>query len=365
MKHAMHGGDSILAVGADFRNLQRHGRVISADILDAWYPPCPEALNAIRENLEWLVRTSPPTHSEGLRTEIAIQRGVPEESVLVGGGSSSLMFACLPLLVDQSSQVAMLEPMYGEYEHVVRNVIGAGVVKHELSPEGGFCVDLDRLADQARGNAMVILVNPNSPTGIGLKRTEVENLLAQVPLGTRVWIDETYIDFMPGAQSCETLVARFPNLIVCKSMSKFYGLSGLRIGYLVAEPGLIDRLERLTPPWSVGFLAQLAAVLALRSGDYYRTKAAETAALRTRFEEDLTATGCFQVYKGTTNFVFAEVIRGTAKEWEERCRAHELYIRNCASMGANLGDRFIRIALQEPAKQARMVSILNKVAGSS
>src|SRR5204863_5230528 len=94
--HASHGGASFDALGTDFQRLDRRGDIVNADVLDAWYDPSPRAVAAIAEHLPWLLRTSPPTHADGLRRAIAQARGLALENVMVGAGSSALAYMALP-----------------------------------------------------------------------------------------------------------------------------------------------------------------------------------------------------------------------------------------------------------------------------
>jgi YfiH family protein len=135
--------------------------------------------------------------------------------------------------------------MYGEYDHLCGQVIGAEIVRAELSEAEAFAPDPDEIAKAARGCRLLIMVNPNSPTGRTLSAEGLGRLLSQLDDDITVWIDETYIDFAPGVPSAEPLVATDPRLIVCKSMSKFFGLSGLRVGYLAADPARLVGLTQV------------------------------------------------------------------------------------------------------------------------
>ena len=108
-----HGGAFFEAIGDEFETLEAASRVISADVLDAWFDPAPAVLDALREHLPFALRTSPPTNAEGMQRVIARSRGVPAESVLVGSGSSDLIFLALRHWLTPASRVLILDPMYG------------------------------------------------------------------------------------------------------------------------------------------------------------------------------------------------------------------------------------------------------------
>src|SRR5690349_339891 len=97
--HAVHGGAAFDAIGTDFSALERRRDVVGADVLDAWYDPAPSVVAAFAQHLTWLVKTSPPTQADGLERTVCEVRGLPPESVLVGGGSSNLIYLLLPQVV--------------------------------------------------------------------------------------------------------------------------------------------------------------------------------------------------------------------------------------------------------------------------
>ncbi len=363
-KHAVHGGDFFHAIGEEFEDLSRSGAVVSADVLDAWYDPSPRAVEKVRLWLPWLMRTSPPTHGEGLRRVIARSRGIPEESILLGSGTSSLMYLAFPTLADRGSLAVLLDPMYGEYSHILERVVGCRVVRHELSAAEGFRPDPGRLAADCREASLLVMVNPNSPTGSGLNAEGMERLLSLLPSGCRVWIDETYVDFAPEGWCCERIAARDRRVIVAKSMSKFYALSGLRVGYLVGDPEWIARLEPMSPPWSVGLIAQVAAVEALRDPDYYAEARRITEEKRVGLARELASlSGVEAVYPSVTNFLLFRVGRPGAAEIVRRCRELGVFLRNCDSLSPRFRDDHLRTAVKDDEANRRILEALRLALG--
>jgi hypothetical protein len=164
--NCQHGGAFWDAVGDDFASLERLDEVVSADVLDAWFPPAPEVLRAIERNLAALIRTSPPTHAAGLVRCISRVRGIPDANVLPAAGSSELIYLTFPRWLTRQSRVLVLDASYGEYQHLLETVIGCAVDRVPLRREDGYALDLAALAERmAEGYDLVVLVNPNSPTG--------------------------------------------------------------------------------------------------------------------------------------------------------------------------------------------------------
>jgi Histidinol-phosphate/aromatic aminotransferase and cobyric acid decarboxylase len=178
----------------------------------------------LAKHLTFALKTSPPTNCDGMRRAIARARGVPADSILPGAGSSDLIFTGLGLWVSPRSRVLILDPMYGEYAHLLGTVIGARVDRLMLSRARGYAVDLEELAARVScGCDWVVLVNPNSPTGRHVPRQRLESVLSAAPKTTRWWIDETYVEYAGLDQSLEAFAASSSNVVICKSMSKVYG----------------------------------------------------------------------------------------------------------------------------------------------
>ena len=358
-----HGGAFFDAIGREFDDLERVSDVISADVLDAWFPPSPGVIDVLKEHLSWAVGTSPPTESEGLVSRIARTRGVARESALAGAGSSSLIFLALRHWLTRESRALVLDPSYGEYAHVLENVVKCSVDRLVLSRANGYQVDLDSLELQlSQRYDLVVIVNPNNPTGRHIPRRDLEGIIGGVSRDTLFWVDETYVDYVDEGESVERFASESENVVVCKSMSKVYALSGLRVGYLCGPPSMIGALRLLNPPWSVSLPGQMAAVAALQEPDYYSRRYRETHALRARLADDLLALGDMEVTPGVANYLLCQLPSDgpTAKMVIERCRRDNLFLRDASATSVSLGPWSVRIAVKDAAANRRMVGILGR-----
>ena len=358
-----HGGAFFSAIGERFEALARKEAIINADVLDAWFPPSPRVTAVLQEHLSWLVKTSPPTGCDGLIDAIAEARGVRPMNILPGAGSSDLIFRALRQWLSRGSHALILDPTYGEYAHVLEQVIGCTVDRLPLRPENNYDVDLHRLRNSlADAYDLVVIVNPNSPTGRHIPRSALEEVLRGAPWRTRVWVDETYVDYAGREQSLESFAARTENVIVCKSMSKAYALSGLRVAYLCAGAHQLEALRAITPPWVVGLPAQLAATLALQDPEYYAGRYSETHRLREELAKQLHALR-WEIFPGVANFLLCHLPESgpSAERLVRECRRHGLFLRDAALMGSHLGGRTIRIAVKDASTNQRMVAIIESV----
>jgi histidinol-phosphate/aromatic aminotransferase/cobyric acid decarboxylase-like protein/GNAT superfamily N-acetyltransferase len=360
-----HGGAFFKAIGERFDTLKRNQDIIAADVLDAWFPPSPRVTAALEEHLPWLLRTSPPTAGEGLAQIIAETRGVEADSILAGAGSSALIFLALRQWLNRSSRVLILDPTYGEYGHVLEQVVRCRVDRMALSRAADYDVNLADLEERlALEYDCVVLVNPNSPTGRHITRPALEEVLRRAPRATKFWIDETYVDYTGPNQSLERFAARSENVVVCKSMSKVYALSGARAAYLCASPALLEELRSITPPWAVSLVAQVAAVRALQDPGYYAGRYAETALLRAELSKALAEMG-MDVIDGAANFLLCHLPEAGASAVEivARCRKQNLFLRDASPMGSGLGRHALRIAVKDRATNRQMLRILADAMG--
>ena len=359
-----HGGAFFEAIGTGFETLERRESVINADVLDAWFPPSPKVLEAMRDHLPWLMRTSPPTQCEGLKLAIASARGVSAENILPGAGSSDLIYLAFRQWLTYKSRVLILDPSYGEYVHVLVNVIGCQVDRMVLPRSNGYEVDLEELQARIRmGYDLIVLVNPNNPTGRHIARVDLERVLQAVPGNTRVWIDEAYLEYVGPDESLEQFAARSESVLVCKSMSKVYALSGMRAAYLCGPMHQLSDLIPWTPPWAVGLVAQVAAVRALEDPAYYAGRYAETNRLRESLINGLRGFGIREIVPGKANFVMLhlEAEHFTVEDLVKESRESGVYLRDVSSMGTNLGDRALRIAVKDKRTNQMVLETMEKV----
>ena len=360
-----HGGQSWDTSGFDF---EVRDNLVVADVLDSPFPPCPEVLEILHEQLERCCHESPPTQCDELIETIAEVRSVSSHHVVVSSGSSSLMFSLLPRLLDENSRVLLLSPMYGEYSHILEHVIGCHMTYFVLQDAEGFNIAHEDLVVQAKEHDAVILVNPNSPTGVHCERMEsiVKSIAASCDSSSAckmIWVDETYINYLPEAKSLEFLTASVPELIVCKSMSKCYALSGLRVAYAVSQQMLT--LRKYIPPWSVSLPGQLAAVLALRNEAYYEEQYQIIHRQRQAFHQDLDLLG-FRVFPSVANYLLTYLPEDSghnSASFVEACKEAGVFVRDAQNMGVSLPNTAVRFAIRSAEENQRVLETVRAVLG--
>jgi len=301
----------------------------------------------------------PDPECTDLVAAFSVRYGVSPEEVLMGNGSTELLFV-LPRLLGKGRALIPC-PAYLDYARAAE-LSGLAVERLPLREEAGFAPDLAAIGALLRGDEILFLGRPNNPTGRMIPAAALRELAVRHP-ETAFVIDEAFADFIPEA---ETLIAsgRPENIIILKSLTKFYAMPGLRLGGVVATPDLIRRLRDRMPPWSVNTLAQAAGAAALRDRAY----AEET--LRfvcDRREELFAALGTFPgltVYPGAANFLLIRSDRGEqdAREIARRLLADGIAVRDCSNF-TGLDRRFFRIAVRTAAENDRLLGALRKALG--
>ncbi len=355
-----HGGAFFEAIGEEFDHLERSRDVINADVLDAWFPPSPRVVAALDEYLPWLLRTSPPTNCAGMIRAIARARNLTAECIVPGAGSSALIFLCFREWLNQNSRILLLDPTYGEYSHITERILHCQVDRLPLDRTGNYTVDTGELEARLQaGYDLVVIVNPNSPTGRHIPRCELESVLARIPEQTRVWVDETYVEYAGEGESLEPFASRSRNVMVCKSMSKVYALSGIRAAYLCAAPATANLLREITPPWAVSLPAQVAAVNALGDPEYYAARYGETRVLRENLATALYALG-IAVVPGAANFILCHLPESgpNAATVCRRCRTQDIFLRDASEISERLGLHALRVAVKDRQSNARIIETL-------
>lgn len=361
-----HGGAFFDAIGNEFDDLNKRKSIINADVLDAWFDPAPRLIKALENHFSWICKTSPPTDCFGMANGIARARGVQAENILPGAGSSDLIFLAFREWLSPASRVLILDPTYGEYVHVLENTIGCQVDRINLLKANHYVLDVAELLDMAM-NAydLIVIVNPNSPTGQHVPKTQLQHALQQINPATRIWIDETYIEYCGSDQSLEQFAVKTRNIVVCKSMSKVYALSGLRAAYLCASPFQLEKLRSITPPWAVSLPSQIAAVVAVEEDLYYENCYAQTHLLREEFSKELMNATSLQVLQSKANFVLCYLPENGpgADAVVSACKEKGLFIRDVSTMGNNFNQHTIRIAVKDKETNQKMVEIIKAVLG--
>ena len=314
------------------------------------YPPSPAVFPAIEKAAAHLPLYPEPT-SQIVRQAVARRHGLCENQVFIGNGSDDVLALCFPAFFQgQGLAVRMPDITYSFYQ-VYAALFGVPV---QICPlDAAFQMPIDAFCDGPC--AGILWTNPNAPTGIAVAPSVIERVLQAQP-NCLVLVDEAYVEF--GAQSVVGLIDRYPNLLVVRTLSKSHGLAGLRVGYAMGQPPLIDALTRIKDSFNsypVDRLAQAGAAASLADDAYTHTCCQKIIQTRTWFVQALRARG-FDVLDSRANFVFVRPADGAAVDLQAYLRNKGILVRHFNAPRIN--DR-LRISIGTDADMQALIDAMD------
>ena len=318
------------------------------------YPPAPGVAAAVAGTIEGLRLYSDLTEAK-LTAAIAARCGVPPQWVLCGNGSDENLLLAIRAFCDQNTPLAFADITYSFYP-VLCNLLG--VPAHVLPLREDFT--LDAAAYDALGET-IVLANPNAPTSLLTPVGAIERIVQRNP-DHPVIVDEAYIDFAGPGASCLPLVAKYENLMVVRTFSKSRSLAGARLGFCVAQPGLIADMNRVKfsySPYNINSMSEAAGAAAMADEAYFqktvaaicRTRAETTAGLRQRG---------FTVLDSATNFVFAAHPQHEAAALCGALRQQNVLVRHFTAPRI---QNWLRVTIGTPAQMQRFFAALDAAMG--
>jgi histidinol-phosphate aminotransferase len=301
-------------------------------------PPPPSVVQAVMQALA--DGNLYPNTAWELREALAESNRVPVASIILGNGSTEVIDVVIRALIGAGDEAVIQVPTYAYFETQVRLHGGAPVLV-PLLPDHSFDPDAMLAAVTPRTKALM-LCSPNNPTGNSIEVAQLERLLAS---GLPVVVDQAYVE-CGYAPAFATLVERHPNLIVAHTMSKAYGLAALRVGYLVADPALVDLLLRLRIPFSIGLLSAKGCLAAVRDPDMLQERRVYISTERERLLDGLAGMPLVTAYPSQGNFILIDVARTgrTSSEVAEFAKREGLVLLRAVT-AHGLGSGHIRVTV--------------------
>jgi histidinol-phosphate/aromatic aminotransferase/cobyric acid decarboxylase-like protein len=322
------------------------------------YYPTPEMLAALAESLPALIKSYPSSNPATAQRALAEVLGVDPDDLIVGNGATGLIALINEALVDR---IGVPVPTFGEYIEKLRDP--AAAVLYALRADREFQLDLGEYLAWARGRHLraLLVINPGNPTGQLHSLDEMVGFLEAARDLDLVIVDESFIDFAGDPiPTLLPLAERFPNLLIVRSMSKHYGVPGLRLGFCYSRNReMLDRLRRLVPTWHLNSLAEYFLTLLPSNEAAYRESLARVTADVGRLRDELSTIPGLSVYPTGSNFVLFRIEGDmTAARLQERLLVDRLmYVRDCSNK-IGLDDRHVRVASQGREADERLVIAL-------
>ncbi|CAH2032385.1 threonine-phosphate decarboxylase CobD [Trichlorobacter ammonificans] len=307
----------------------------------------------------------PDSDATELRRALARFHHLPEAAVVPASGSTPLIHLVPGVVAGERGMVVC--PAFNEYEHALKRH-GWKLQRHLLSPDDGFALHLDRLADDlARQRPDVLFFcTPANPTGRLYPAGEVRNVLELCGrYGTLLVLDEAFMDFCGEEQSAKAAVVASGRGIVLRSLTKFHALAGLRLGCALAPPELAEKLRAAQPPWELNNLAQVAGVAALADPAEDEATRRMIAEERTLLAELIGRIPGIEPLPSSTNYLLLRLGNGlTAPALRERMvQRHRIMVRDCSNF-YGLGETFLRVAVRSREENRRLAAALSEVVPS-
>lgn len=308
-------------------------------------------------SLDSLVHYPDSSHKE-LKHSLARFHSLSPAHFTVANGSTELIYNIPAMLPGRKALI--ISPSFSEYVRALNQ--HHWEARHfVLSPENNFSIDADRLEQELNDVDVLFMSNPGNPSGTLYPLRIIEKIYSLcLSSGTFMVLDEAFMDFCEEA-SAKRIIVHSDNAIVLRSMTKFFGIPGLRLGYSISNATMSERLDSMGGPWSVNSLALAAGTAALQDAQHNQESLEFIRQERRQLFEKLAQFPQFRSYPSSANYLLVEISNGmSARELKERLLPHRILIRDCASF-MGLTNRFFRIAVRTVDENKRLIESLTRI----
>jgi len=311
-----------------------------------------------------LIRFYPDPNPIEFKAEIAkyVGQGVDEENIILGNGSIELIYTITEIL-PRGFKALIPVPSFSEYEKAALRVGGEPVFVQ--LPED-FALETEKIKKAVTGDTRVMCVcNPHSPSGTLYSKESLLDLVRFCHKKDIIFsVDENYIEFAEKGQdtTLASFIKEYENLFVIRSVTKFYGMPGIRLGYGIAARNLIDKLEAVRQPWSINSLAGYATLAAFNDTDFIENTKKTIAKEREVLAKNLNEIRGLQVYPSVTNFVLVKILsrKITSTKLKELLAEDHMLIRDCCTF-MGLDDSFFRITVRAAEDNQKLVCKIKEI----
>jgi histidinol-phosphate aminotransferase len=330
-------------------------QLIKLNTNESPYGPSPKALAAIAAANTEALRLYPDPNSDALKQSIAKIHGLTPNQVFVGNGSDEVLAHVFLGLLKHEHPILFPDITYSFYP-VYCKLYGIAFENIPLSDDFSISVD-DYLKKNNGLNGGIIFPNPNAPTGKALPLKDIEKLL-QANKDSVVVIDEAYVDF--GTSSAVSLIKQYNNLLVTHTLSKSYALAGLRVGYAVGHPDLIEALERVKNSFNsypIDKLAMAGAMAAIEDQDYLNKISQAVIKTRESLVQTLNTLG-FETIPSSANFIFTKHPKHDAAQLSAALRERHIIVRHFKLPRI---DQYLRITIGTDEQCDALVKAIKEI----
>jgi threonine-phosphate decarboxylase len=301
-----------------------------------------------------------PDHEcKELRSALSHYASVSPESIVIAAGADALIHAAVRAFRPQRCLIPV--PAFSEYERAA-GAFGCEAIALPLDPEFRLPAELSQVV---RASDLLILNNPHNPSGVCASRSEMLDYVATARAsGAAVLADEAFIDYAPDAAITQDAATGI--VVSIRSLTKFFGCPGLRVGYAVAAPDVAAKIAAQLPPWPVTTLAANALTEALRDNTYPTHAREQNCRARAVLSEALFSLGC-RLIPGAANFLSVRLPAGcdALETRHALLHDHAILVRECDSFSALEAGRYLRVAVRSENENQRLIDALSHVLGNN
>jgi len=318
--------------------------------------PSPTVLKTIKNQLSKL-QIYPDSQSLELRKTLQKFTKIPLSQIVVGNGATEIIYNFCRAFLSKKTPVLIPIPTFSEYE-VAAKLAGAKV---EFYKTMDLKEDIEDFIHNLPNNGCIFICNPNNPTGHLLSKIILRKIIISAKKkNTIVFLDECFIELVPYYdESIITLVKKYDNLFVLRSLTKSFGLAGIRIGYGVGAKKLAFTLNQIKIPWNVSGLAQHAAIAAISTPNYLDKAKKIIQTELTYLKNNISKLENFDCYDSVTNFILIKTKLKSSNIRFELLK-EKILIRDCSNF-RGLNQNYIRIAVKTRKENQRLVRALEKL----
>ncbi|MDI6688957.1 MAG: threonine-phosphate decarboxylase CobD [Actinomycetota bacterium] len=328
------------------------------------FGPPPSVFESIRENLSEVAHY-PDHESRGLKEALAEYLSVKPSSIILGNGSVELIYLLTNYFRPRFAIIPA--PTFCEYELAIK-AVGGEVIHIRLEKEDGFTIHINEILEVLPRVQMVFLCNPNNPTGNLFAKEDLLQILERADELKVVFIlDEAYMDFVEERERFSLIreVEKRENIFVLGSLTKFFALAGLRVGYAVANSRFVGELNFIKNPWNINCFAQVAGVSALRDIEFMKRSRIKIRENGHHLFMALSGINGLKPYPPQANFMLVEIKHWVwdSKKLQNELARRRLLIRDCESF-RGLGKGFIRLAIRTREENEKLIDALKEILSS-
>lgn len=321
---------------------------------------CPQYVAGIMRSSVSKTCQYPDRKSTSLKKALGKHLNIDARHIVIGNGSSDLIYRMTSELKPKSALT--LAPTFGEYEKALMNV-GAKIKYLFLQEKNNFSCSVDEIINKAYETNILFLCNPNNPTGKIVPRQELERLILRLRRKKTILVlDEAFID-LEKRESIIDLAVKNDNLLVLRSMTKFFGLPGLRLGYAVGSINHIRRIENFGQPWPVNVFAQSAGELIIKDKNFEKKAKKKLLNEREYLYRQLRQIKGLEPFPSSANFILIKIEgRTSSHQLQSLLIKRNLLIRDCSNF-RGLGNKYIRVAVRKRTENKILLNELENILG--